>query len=813
MEAKSKGLAPSDLCWTCDPTEFSFQTTADIPPLKGIVEQERPSRAIRFGLDITSPGYNIYVSGLTGTGKTTVIKTFLEEIAAKMPCPDDLCYVHNFRDVNSPTILNLPAGRAKVLKAEMDELVQNLKAEIPKAFESKEYEESVNKLVRKNQEIQQSLFDQLSKKAKSVGFDIEVTKVGVSLMPVLEGKPVSAEQYDTLDPEVRKQIEQRRSGLDQEIQAFLRQIRDVNKDSRDKINELHRRVGLYVVGVRIDGIKEQYSEFPAVISYLNDVQEYILSHLEDFGEDSSKQDGAGSSPIRLESQEAPFNKYQINIVVDNTDLEGAPVIIETNPTYYNLFGRTERRAQFGTLSPDFTLICAGSYAQANGGFLVLNAHDVLLNIGVWEMLKRTIKNKEVRIEDLAVLHGIVPVAGMRPSPIPANVKVIMIGHQSIYHQLYGLDEDFRKIFKVKADFDSEMTRNSEALNSYASFIGSRCNDEGLLHFDSSGVARTVEYGAWLVDNQEKLSARFSDLADIIREASYWAGKSGAKIVSAEHVQQAVEEKWYRSSLIEERIRNLITEGTLLVDVDGQAVGQVNGLAVMDLGDIRFGKSSRITAKTFMGKSGVLAIERESKMSGKVYDKGVLILSGYLGAKYAQDQPLSLAASLCFEQSYNSIDGDSASSAELYALLSSLSDIPIKQGIAVTGSVNQHGEIQPIGGVNQKIEGFFDLCKVLGLTGNQGVMIPTQNVKNLMLRKDLIEAVAAGRFHIYEVGTINEGIEILTGIPAGERTDHEGYPKGTVNYRVEQRLEKFIKGLQKFGKQEESVQGYPGETDG
>jgi predicted ATP-dependent protease len=812
MEAKSKGLAPSDLCWTCDPMEFSFQTTADIPPLKGIVEQERPSRAIRFGLDITSPGYNIYVSGLTGTGKTTVIKTFLEEIAAKMPCPDDLCYVHNFRDVNSPTILNLPAGRAKVLKAEMDELVQNLKAEIPKAFESKEYEESVNRLVRKNQEIQQSLFDQLSKKAKSVGFDIEVTKVGVSLMPVLEGKPVSAEQFDALDPEVKKQIEQRRSGLDQEIQAFLRQIRDVNKDSRDKINELHRRVGLYVVGVRIDGIKEQYSEFPAVISYLNDVQEYILSHLEDFSEDSSKQDGAGSSPIRLESQEDPFNKYQVNIVVDNTDLEGAPVIIETNPTYYNLFGRTERRAQFGTLSPDFTLICAGSYAQANGGFLVINAHDVFLNVGVWETLKRTIKNKEVRIEDLAVQHGIVPVAGMRPSPIPANVKVIMIGHQSIYHQLYGLDEDFRKIFKVKADFDSEMIRNPEALNSYASFIGSRCNDEGLLHFDSSGVARTVEYGAWLVDNQEKLSARFSDLADIIREASYWAGKSGAEIVSAAHVQQAVEEKWYRSSLIEERIRNLITEGTLLVDVDGQAVGQVNGLAVVDLGDIRFGKPSRITAKTFMGKSGVLAIERESKMSGKVYDKGVLILSGYLGAKYAQDQPLSLAASLCFEQSYNSIDGDSASSAELYALLSSLSNMPIKQGIAVTGSVNQHGEIQPIGGVNQKIEGFFDLCKIVGLTGNQGVMIPTQNVKNLMLRKDLIEAVAAGRFHIYAVGTINEGIEILTGIQAGERTDHEGYPKGTVNYRVEKRLEKFIKGLQKFGKQEESVQGYPGETD-
>ncbi len=804
MKEKKKELAPGDLRCDCDPKEFSFQTTADIPPLKGIVEQERPIRAIRFGLDISSPGYNIYVSGLTGTGKTTVIKTFLEEIAAKMPCPDDLCYVYNFRDVDSPTILNLPCGGAKVLKAEMDDLVENLKAEIPKAFESKEYEESVNRLLRRNQEVQQSLFEKLSQKAKSAGFDIEVTKVGVSLMPVLEGKPVSAEQYETLDPEIKKQIEERRAGLDQEIQSFLRQIRDVNKDSRDRINELHRKVGLYVVGVRIDGIKEQYSEFTGVLSYLNDVQEYILSHLEDFSEETSKQDGSSASQIRLDSPEDPFNKYRVNIVVDNTDLKGAPVVIETNPTYYNLFGRIERRAQFGTLSSDFTLIRAGSYAEANGGFLVINAHDVLLNAGVWETLKRTIKNKEVRIEDLAVQHGIVPVAGMRPSPIPANVKVIMIGHQSIYHQLYGLDEDFRKIFKVKADFDSEMTRDAEGLNSYASFISSRCNDEKLLHFDASGVARTVEYGAWLVDNQQKLSTRFSDVADIIREASYWARKAGEKIVSETHVQQAVEEKCYRSSLIEERMRNLITDGTLLVDVDGDAVGQVNGLAVIDLGDIRFGRPSRITAKTYMGKSGVVDIERESKMSGKIYEKGVLILSGYLGAKYAQERPLSLAASLCFEQSYSSIDGDSASSTELYALLSSLANIPIKQGIAVTGSVSQHGEVQPIGGVNQKIEGFFDLCRIQGLTGNQGVMIPIQNVKNLMLRQDAVEAVAAGRFHIYAVRTIDEGIEILTGVPAGERNERKNYARGTINYRVEQRLKKFIKGLQKSGKQEESA---------
>jgi predicted ATP-dependent protease len=812
MKENNKQLPSERLCWTCDPSVFKFQSTAEMPPLKGIIEQERATRAIHFGLDITSPGYNIYVSGLTGTGKTTVIKTFLEDIVAKMPCPDDWCYVYNFRDPNCPTILNLPAGRAKVLKAEMDELVGYLKVEIPKAFESKEYEESVGRLVRENQALQQRLLNLLAEKAKGQGFDIEFTKVGISLLPIIEGKPISSEQYEALDQETKKQIEQRRSGLDQDIQAFLRQVREANKKSRDKINNLHRKVGLYVVGARLEGIKEQHAAFSQVVAYLKDVQEYILSHLEDFSEDSAKPDSENPSLLHLETAEDPFAKYTVNIVVDNTDLKGAPVVIETNPTYYNMFGRVERRAQFGVLSADFTMIRAGSYARANGGFLVVNARDVLMNPGVWETLKRTIANKEVRIEDMAEQSGIVPVAGMRPNPIPVNVKVIMIGHQLIFHELFSLDEEFRKIFKVKADFDSEMSRDALAFHNYAAFISSRCNDEGLLHFDPSGVARVVEYGAWLVDNQQKLSARFSDVADIVREASYWAHKAGRKVVSTEHVQKAVEEKCYRSSLIEERIRELITEGTLLIDITGEAVGQVNGLAVVDLGDIRFGRPSRITAKTFMGKSGVLDIERESKMSGKIYDKGVLILAGYLGAKYAQQRPLSLVASLCFEQSYEGIDGDSASSTELYALLSSLSKIPIKQGIAVTGSVNQNGQIQPIGGVNQKIQGFFDVCQVQGLTGDQGVMIPTQNVKNLMLRNDVVEAVAAGRFHIYEVSTIDEGIEILTGVPAGRRNESNSYEKGTINYLVENQLEAFAEGLRKFAREDEFPQGSPKKKD-
>jgi predicted ATP-dependent protease len=803
MHKKVNELNAGNLRWTCDPSVFSFETTAEIPPLKGIVEQDRPIRAIRFGLDIASPGYNVYVSGLTGTGKTTVIKMFLDEIAAKMPSPGDWCYVHNFRDAGCPLALSLPAGQAKLLKAEMNELVHYLRAEIPKAFESKEYEGSVSRLLQENQGVQQVLLTQLSEKTRSQGFEIEITKVGISLIPISEGKPLSPEQFEQLEPAARNEIERRRAGLDPDIQTFLRQVRDINKESREKIAELHRRVGLYAVGARIDGIKEQHAGFSHVISYLDDVQNYILSHLEDFIQDATKEAPSGSAQLRLESDTDPFVKYDVNVVVDNTNIKGAPVVIETNPTYYNLFGRVERRAQFGMLSADFTLIRAGSYARANGGFLVVNAHDVLLNPGAWETLKRTIKNNEVRIEDLGEQHGALSVEGMRPGAIPAKVKIIMIGHQLIYHQLYSLDEDFRKIFKVKADFDSEVARSSQSLNNYAAFISSRCFDEGLLHFDRSAVAQIVEYGAWLVDDQEKVSARFSDIADIVREASYWARYAGRDVVSGSDVQKAVDEKCYRSSLIEEHMRELISEGTIFVEVTGEAVGQVNGLAIIDLGDIRFGKPSRITAKTYMGKGGVTDIERESKMSGRIYDKGVLILSGYLGAKFAQERPLSLAASLCFEQSYEGIDGDSASSTELYALLSSLSNIPIKQGIAVTGSVDQNGRIQPIGGVNQKIEGFFDICRIRGLTGDQGVMIPAQNVKNLMLRCDLVEAVGAGQFRIYAVNTIDEGMEILTGVPAGVRTGGL-FEEGTVNYRVDQRLKEFSENMRKYAREDEPL---------
>jgi lon-related putative ATP-dependent protease len=798
MNKHPRELAPEQLRCDCDPSSFHFNSTADIAPLKGFVAQERPVRAIRFGLDIHSPGYNIYVSGLTGTGKNTVIRKFLEEIAVTMPTPDDWCYVHNFRDPNSPVAIHLPAGRAKHLSAEMDELVTQLKREIPKAFDSKEYEQSMNGLIAENQAQQQGLFNQLSEKARQEGFALEMSKMGVSLVPILNGKPIPPEQYEALEDETKQEMEKRRTALQSDINNFLREVREVNKASREKVNELNRRVGLYVVEARVEEIKEQYSDIPQVVSYLEDVQDHVLSHLEDFSEKSQEADSSPAAQLKLESQAEPYLKYRVNIVVDNTGTRGAPVIIETNPTYYNLFGRVERRTQLGSFFTDFTMVRAGSYARANGGYLVVTARDVLMNVGVWETLKRTIRDKAVRMEDLGEQYGLIPVAAMRPSPIPVDVKVIMIGNQWIYQALYGTDEDFRKIFKVKADFDYEMQRNEEALQGYAMFISDRCHVEGLVHFDPSGVAEVVEYGARLVDDQERLSARFSDLADIVREASYWAREEGAAAVSASHVMRAEAEKYFRSNLIEVRLREFITRGIIMVDVAGEKVGQVNGLSVIDLGDIRFGKPSRITAKTYVGRSGVLDIEREAKMSGKIYEKGVLILSGYLSGKYAQEHPLSMSASLCFEQSYEGVEGDSASSTEVYALLSSLSGVPIRQGIAVTGSVNQHGEIQPIGGVNQKIEGYYDVCKAFGLTGGQGVLIPVQNIKNLMLRYDVIDAVKAGQFHIYAVGSVDEGIELLTGIPAGERVDG-GYPEGTIHHLVEKRLKEFAERLKKLDK--------------
>ena len=798
-------VSATELKWTCDPQTFEFETTAELPSLSGFIGQERAIKAIEFGLGMNSPGYNIYVAGLTGTGKTTIIKSHLEKAVEKKSLAEDQCkmagdwcYINNFEDADRPIVLQLPRGQGKIFRAEMEDLIKNVKGELSRVFESEEYVLQRKQILEESQKKQRQLFQELERKANDQNFTIQSSPMGMMVIPVRDGKPMTPEEYLALEQTEREELEQRRTDLMSRLSDSMKHIQAFEREARKNVKELDDKVGQFAVEPLLQTMEEQYQQFSKVLSYLNAVKINILKDLEIFkprGEVQQTPEG------KIQGSEQSFTEYKANVIVDNTETKGQPIIIETNPTYANMFGRIEKRSVFGTYITDFTMIKAGSISRANGGYLVVNALDVLINPGVWEALKRTLKNKEVRIEDLAEQMGLFTTAGLKPQSIPTEITVVMIGNAFIYHLLYNTDEDFKRIFKVKADFDSQISRNGESMGDYAAFIASCCQQERLKPFDRSGVAKVMEYGARLVGYQNKLSTRFSDVIDIIREAHYWAQQAGSDVVSAEHIAQTIEEKVYRSNLIEERIQELIEEETILVDVTGMVEGQVNGLAIYDLGDFSFGKPSRITARTFMGRSGVINIERESKLSGRLHDKGILILGGYLGYRYAQDKPLTLSASICFEQSYEGVDGDSASSTELYAILSSLSGLPIKQNIAVTGSVDQKGRIQPIGGGNQKTEGFFDVCKAKGLTRDQGVIIPKQNTKNLMLREDVVSAVEQGEFHIYAVETIDQGIEILTGIPAGIQQKDGSYPEDTVSYLVDKRLRELGKGLKEFSADE------------
>jgi len=804
MNIDSRKVPIEKLRWICDPKQFNFETTENIPPLKDFIGQKRAIDAIEFGLGMECPGYNIYVAGLTGTGKTTIIKSFLEKVVKEKqmkdqcPLPDDWCFVNNFADPDHPIILRLPKGRGRIFKNEMAELIKQIKSEISRVFESEQYISQKKQILEDSQRRQHQLLQELEKKANEQGFTIQSSPMGLMIIPIKDGKPLTPEQYLALDQMEREELERRRIDLMSKLSDSMRNIQAFEKEARKNVKELDQKIAKFAIEPLFMALEKEYEAFPEVINYLKAVQENILKNIDTF----ISGEGQGGPPgLKMPGGDRSLTEYEVNVFVDNTDTQGPPIIIETNPTYPNMFGRIEKKSVFGTYVTDFTMIKPGAVSRANGGYLVVNALDVLMNPGVWEGLKRVLKNKEVRIEDLGEQLGFFTTTGLKPQPIPTNLKVILIGNAFIYHMLYNLDEDFRRIFKVKADFDYQIPRDEKIMADYASFISSCCQRENLKHFDRTGVAKVIEYGARIVEDQNKLSARFSDIVDIIREANYWASQDNSTYVKAEHVERAIEEKLYRSNLIQQRIQELFKDGTFLVDVSGEKVGQLNGLAVYDLGDFSFGKPSRITAQTFMGRAGVINIERESKLSGKIHDKGVLILSGYLGYKYAQDKPLTLSTSICFEQSYEGVEGDSASFTELAAILSSLAGVPIKQGIAVTGSINQKGEIQPIGGVNQKIEGFFDVCKAKGLTGEQGVIIPHQNVKNLMLKREVIEAVKEGKFHIYAIENVDQGMEILTGLEAGERLPDGTYPEGTLNYLVDKRLKELARGLKDYAAEE------------
>jgi lon-related putative ATP-dependent protease len=794
-------LSPQELFWKCDPAQFEFSSTEELGSLEETIGQDRALTAIEFGLGIDSNGFNLFILGESGTGRSSTIKRVLDQRAKDQPIPDDWCYVHDFKNADRPNHVRLPAGLGKSFRDDMDTLISHLAEAIPKLFESKEYEQAKNNITQESQEKNKKLVQQLESKVNAEGFLLQRTVGGLVLVPTRDGQPLSQQEYGELDEKDRQELEDKGSELQEMLNDTLRQIVELEKQLRVSLSEMERNYLNTALQHLFEELEEKYRDHPKVLEQFNNCREDLLNRADEFRPSQSPQVALGG--MRVGRQEPSFEHYRVNLFVDNSAIEGAPVVYEPNPTYFNLFGRIEHIIQMGNATTNFTMIKPGALHRANGGYLIVDCREVLINLFSYEAIKRCLRKGEIKIEDMAEQYRLIATVSLKPEPIPLKCKLVMIGLPMFYYLLYQLDPDFRKYFKVKSDFNSLMKNTWENVQHYAQFIGTQCRKENLLHFSPEGVARVVEYAARLAEDKNRLSCRFMDLTDLIREASYYAQRHGVNVVQGDHVELAVESKEYRSNKVEQLVQEAIEDGRIMVDTEGEVVGQLNGLAVYLLGDFSFGKPSRITVRTFMGKGGVVNIEREAKLSGPIYDKGVLILSGFIGDRYAQDKPLTLAASICFEQSYSGVEGDSASSAELYGLLSSLANLPLAQGIAVTGSVNQRGQIQPIGGANEKIEGFFTVCKTKGLTGKQGVMIPAQNVQNLMLKQEIVDAVVTGQFHIWAVNHIDEGLEILTGIPAGQQLEDGSWPEGTVNYMVNDRLEKMVEGLQKFARGKES----------
>ena len=810
------------LRWRCDPDSLSLETTESVQPCDEIIGQERALEAIRVGLGINSICYNIFVTGLAGTGRFTTIKAVLKELDVTGKIPNDLCYVNNFKNPDMPHMLILPAGEGSRFKKEMEILIEGLKKKIPLIFENENYLNKKKELVEGFRNRQAEMFREFEKKVNKEGFALVQIQMGPysrpGIFPVVEGNPVNLEQLESMVEENKfskeelERLKGAQAGLVDELEIIFKETRKSEKEIKDQLSALDMEMISPVVKDSISDIKERFND-ERIHRYLDEAQEDILANLPRFRE---KEESAPSPlpGLVLPQSVDTFAEYQVNVVVDNSETKGAPIIVEMTPNYRNLFGTIERVVErSGVWKTDFTHIKAGSFLRANGGYLIINALDSLVEPGVWPALKRTLKNQVMEVQTYDSFYFFATTA-LKPEPIECNTKVIMIGDSHLYHLLFGLDDDFKKIFKIKADFDSVMEQDETKVNQYVSFICKICNEEKLKPFDKTGVAAVIEYGMEIAGRQKRLTTRFHLIADLLREANYWASKEGSNIVKEKHVDTAVEKKIHRVNLIEEKLQEMIDVGTIMIDSDGMVVGQVNGLSVYSMGDYSFGKPSRITVKTSLGNACIINIERESEMSGPIHNKGVYILSGYLRDQYAQDKTITMSASICFEQSYSGVEGDSASSTELYGLLSSLSGLPLRQDIAVTGSVNQKGEIQPIGGVNEKIVGFFEVCKAKGLTGKQGVMIPHLNIDDLMLRKDVVQAVKEGKFHVYPVKTVDQGIEILTGVEAGVRLENGKLKEGTVNDLVDKRLQDLGKKIKEYegggeeGKEKKKKKGKP-----
>ena len=799
-DAKTKGAKPpvglglSDIYRVCDPASLGFKTTAELPELTEIIGQDRAVSSVQFGMDIRSDGYNIFAMGPMGTGKSSTVFDFLSRQAASLPAPDDWVYVHNFATPHQPNAIRMPAGQGQEFRKYMEKLVEDLQAAITQAFDGEEYEKRKREIAQQVGERQESKLSELSDKAQAQSFTMVRTPAGLAFVPKgTDGEAMSREVYEALPSEDQKRIDDGLETLNEELQQIMRLVRLDERAGRESLRELDEQVTTFAAKHLVDEACEKWRRVDEVVGFLQALLADVVENADEFKKSDEEQPMMFMGmPISQRQQgEGSFRKYRVNVLVDNGGLTGAPVVTESNPALQNLVGRVEHQAQFGALFTDFNMIKPGALHKANGGFLLLEAREVLLKPYSWDALKRTLKTNEIRIEDVAQQMGMATTATLDPEPIPFNAKIALIGEPHIYYLLYGNDPDFQELFKVKADFDNVVDRTAANERLYARFVGHTAKRKKLNPFSAEGTSRLIEHCSRMVEDQKKLSTRFTDLVDLISESAYWAahdhGGRKTALVKRQHVQKAIDERIYRSNRVPERLREMIAQGIILVDTTGGVVGQVNGLSVSMTGDYMFGQPSRITATHRLGDGELLDIEREVEMGGPIHSKGVLILAGYLGAKYAAEQPLSVSLRLVFEQNYSGVEGDSASSTELYALLSSLSGLPIQQRFAVTGSVNQRGLIQAIGGVNEKIEGYFDVCQALGPHGDEGVLIPRANVRHLMLAERVRDAVAKQRFHIYPVSTIDEGISILTGVAAGRLSTKGTYPPGTVNALVMQRL--------------------------
>jgi lon-related putative ATP-dependent protease len=801
MDTKRFELSTDQLWHSTDPDIFP-PSTAGLEPLSQVIGQERAMHSIGFGVEIDSQGYNIFAVGPPGSGRTTAVRRFLSQRAAELPVPREWCYVYNFEDQRRPNALSLPPGWGFALRDGMDELMEQLRREIPRAFEGEHFEQRRREIIMEMQQRQQQIYQELEQYLKERGFDLIRTQMGLNIAPVIDGKPISGEEYQQLPQEVKERFESYRPELQEQFDRTMRHARDLDREAKQAISEITNELAGFVVDNALADLLEQFADCPDVIEYLNAVRKDVVDNVEKFVSGSDEQQQQLPAFLQRGQGEAWFQRYKINVLAESRNREHAPVVIEDNPTYHNLIGRMEHRAEFGAMITDFTQIRDGALHRANGGYLVIGAKEILVNPLAWAALKRALRNREIKIEEMTQFWGVMATSSLEPEPIPLDVKVVIIGEEMIYQLLYIYDEDFRELFKVKAEFNIRVPRTEETARDYARFINDLCEREDLLHFGAEAVARLYDEAARLSGDQEKVTTRFAAMADLVRESSYWAKKAGHDLVTADDVRRAVGEQIYRLELNKQRYLENILDKVVFVDTEGAIVGQINGLSVMQSASYMFGMPSRITARTFMGRAGVISIDREVKMSGPIHDKGQLILAAYLSSRFAQKKALSMSATITFEQLYSGVEGDSASSTELYALLSTLSGYPIRQDLAVTGSVNQLGQVQPIGGVNAKIEGFFDICKARGLTGEQGVLIPTANIRHLMLRDDVRHAVDAGQFRILAVSTIEEGIELLTGTPAGELDEDGNYPEGTVYAAVQARLDQYAQQMEEEKEKDE-----------